>query len=118
MRLSPWCLLVMGLSGCVTGVSGSWTGAIDSPNQVGVRFVFEEKDGQLSGRTLFEDPETHQFELAGQLVGTTKDGDASWTTETDVQVSGKFQGNKFVGTITFPADGDEPSHTASLSLSR
>ena len=40
------------------------------------------------------------------------------TTQTDVVVRGKFQGNRFIGTIQFPADGEQPAREASLTLSR
>ena len=91
---------------------------MNSPDKVGVRFVIEERDGQLSGRTYWEDPVTHQFEPEGEIVGTKTDGLASWTTESSVIVSGKFEKNRFIGTIVFPADGDEASHTTSLTLTR
>ena len=113
-----WWVVLLWLSGCATGVAGTWTGVMNSPDKVGVRFVIEEKDGRLAGRVFFEDPVTRQFEPESQLVGATTDGSASWTTETNVQISGKFEGSKFVGTILFPADGDEPAHSAALTLSR
>ncbi len=91
---------------------------MNSPDQIGVRFVLEEKEGRLTGRTFFEDPITRQFEPESQLVGTRTDGNASWTTETNVQISGKFEGSKFIGMIVFPQDGDEPAHSAGLTLSR
>ena len=91
---------------------------MNSPNQIGVRFVLEEKEGRITGRTFFEDPVTRQFEPESQLVGTRTDVSASWTTETNVQISGKFEGDKFIGTILFPQDGDVPARSAGLTLSR
>ena len=91
---------------------------MDSPHSIGVRFTIEEKDGQLSGRTFWEDPVTHQFEPEAEFTGTRSSHDASWTTGTGVAIAGKFQGDVFTGTLAFPADGDEPEHTTTLSLKR
>ena len=117
-NLGRWSLVALLLSGCATSVSGTWTGMMNSPNKVGVRFVLDEKQGRLAGRVFWEDPVTRQFEPESQLTGTNAGGSASWTTEANVQISGKFEGNQFVGTIVFPADGDEPAHSAELTLSR
>ena len=110
------------LLSCVTsgaaGVTGTWTGVMDSPIKVGVRFVLEESNGKLSGRTYWEDPKTLVFEPEGAISGIHTASAASWTTEGDVAVEGKFEGNTFVGTISFPAQDDEPAHSTSLTLSR
>lgn len=89
-----------------------------SPNSVGVRFTIEEENGLLTGRTFWEDPVTHLLEAEGQFTGKRANQEASWVTEGAVVVTGKFDGDCFVGTITFPPDGDEPGHTVPVSLSR
>ena len=110
-------LLVVGCSTTPT-VAGTWTGKLASPHQVGFRFVLEDTDGQLTGRTWVEDDVTHVFEPEATISGTRDGVGAAWTSETGVAVAGTFDGNHFTGTLTFPADGDEPSHTAGLVLSR
>lgn len=105
-------------AGCRATVSGTWTGTLDSPNKIGVRFVLDEQAGRLGGRTYWEDPETREFEPEGELAGSQADGAASWKTEGDVEVSGRFDGNGFVGTLTFPAFRDQPARTVGLTLRR
>jgi hypothetical protein len=106
------------LSCRTTSLTGTWTGRLDSPNKIGVRFVLEQKDGKLTGRTYWEEPNTGEFEPAGEVTGEIVDGAASWTSETGVKVTGHLEGAGFVGTLTFPADEDEPAHSAGLNLSR
>ena len=111
---------VLLLVGCQAAAvaSGTWTGTMSSPNQLKVRFVIEDQNGKLSGRTYFEDESTKEFYPEAENTGTRDDVSASWTTETDVVVKGKFEGNKFTGTITFPADGEQASHEVGLTLTR
>ncbi len=109
---------LIALSGCLSSVTGSWSGVMDSPDKIGVRFVIEERDGALSGRTFWEDPLTHEFGAEAEFTGSRTAATATWTTETNVVVSGHFDGDLFLGTISFPVDGDEPSRTASVSLRR
>lgn len=109
------------LAGCqtVTSVSGTWTGAMDSPNKLRVRFVLEDQGGKLSGLTYWHDPKTGAFELEGGLSGARTDGSASWTTDGDLTIDGKFEGDTFKGTIHFPAHEDVlPAWSAQLTLSR
>lgn len=111
-------LLVM--IGCQTlsSVGGSWTGTIASPEPVGVRFDLAEENGSLSGRIYFEDDLTHEFLPEAAITGSRDGAEGSWTTETNVRIVGKFQGNRFLGTITFPASGIRPARSAELTLSR
>jgi hypothetical protein len=108
----------MTVTGCLSSATGSWSGVMDSPDKVGVRFVIEERDGVLSGRTFWEDPVTHEFAPEARFTGTRAAATATWKTETNVVVSGHFDGESFLGTIVFPVDGDEPSRTASVTLRR
>lgn len=116
---SAWLISLLSvLCSCQATVSGTWTGRMESPNSIGVRFTIEERNGQLSGRTYWEDPVSHQLEPEGEFTGKRENQEASWVTEGAVVVTGKFDGDRFVGTITFPPDGDEPGHTVPVSLSR
>ena len=36
---------------------------MSSPSKLGVRFVLEDQNGELVGRTYWEDPVTHEFQL-------------------------------------------------------
>ena len=91
-----------------TGASaaGSWTGALSSPGTtpVGIRFVLQEQDRTLTGKLWVEDPGTHQLLEDAELSGTRQGSNASWTTSTDLAVTGRFEGNHFVGTLDFPQD--------------
>lgn len=111
-------LVVTLLSSCASGVSGAWTGRMVSPNSVGVRFVLDDQAGKLTGQVFWEDPSTHSFEFEGGLNGTRNDSSASWTTDGEVTITGRFSGNTFVGTVTFPAAGSEPARRAELTLVR
>ena len=106
------------MSSCQATLSGSWTGRLESPNAVGVRFTIEDKNGDLSGMAYWEDPDTKQLEPEGEIAGKRDNSDASWMTDGLVRVQGRFDGNSFVGTATFPADGDEPERVVPLRLSR
>ena len=112
-----WLVVFLTLCSCAT-ISGTWTGRLESPNSVGVRFTIEERDGQLTGRTFWEDPVSHQLEPEGTLSGKREKHDASWVTEGSVTVSGTVDGDHFVGTLTFPAEGNARARTAPVKLSR
>lgn len=99
-------------------MSGTWTGSLNSPNKLAVRFVLEDKDGVLSGRAYWEDPDSRAFEPEGEVVGTFVDGGASWKTEGEVKVTGQFEGDSFTGTLTFPAFRDQPAKSVSVTLTR
>ena len=108
------------LSGCQSAtLTGIWTGAFTSPSNLRVRFVLEEQAGRLRGQTYWEDPNTRALEPeAGELQGAVTNGRARWKTQGEVEVEGRFDGNTFVGTLTFPAVDDQPSRTAALKLER
>ena len=107
-------------TGCQSAtLTGTWTGTFTSPSSVRVRFVLEQQAGRLRGQTYWEDPNTRALEPeAGELRGAVTDGGARWKTQGEVDVEGRFDGNTFVGTLTFPAVDDQPSRTAALKLER
>ena len=107
------------VAGCRSpSATGSWTGSFDGPGKLGVRYVLEERGGALTGTIWWGDGPNGEFQLEGGLAGTVVGGVASWKTEGAVEVRGRFEGDVFVGTLTFPATDDEPAHTAALKLSR
>jgi hypothetical protein len=116
-------LLVLVAISCrtVSGVSGTWTGRLDSPNKIGVRFVLEEKDGTITGRVYWEDPRTLVFEPEGTLIGVADGGAVSWRSESDVTVEGMVSDNRFEGTLTYPVDEEAlpgTPHSARVTLIR
>ena len=102
------------------GVTGAWTGTISSGKSkpVGIRFVLEESNGQLTGRTYVQDQGTDEYAIEATISGTKNGANATWTSETDVIVKGKFEDNKFVGTIEFPSDQGRPPAVGTLTLSQ
>ncbi len=116
-------LLVLVAMSCRTtsSVSGTWTGRLDSPNKVGVRFVLEEKDGTITGRVYWEDPKTLVFEPEGTLVGVADGGTVSWRSQSNVTVVGTVNDNSLEGTLTFPVDEEAlpgTPHSARVTLTR
>ena len=89
-----------------------------SPNSVGVRFVLDDQAGKLTGQVFWEDPSTHELEFEGGLTGNRSDGSASWTTDGEVSITGRFNGDTFVGTVTFPAEGSEQARSAAITPRR
>ena len=74
-------LLFVLLSGCASGVTGTWTGRMVSPHNLGVRYVLVDHAGTLTGQVFWEDPLTHRFELEGGL-GAVPDLVPRWRTGT------------------------------------
>lgn len=116
-------LVVLVCSACVTSrstgtLTGTWTGAMRSPHATGVRIILEEQDGALAGQAFFEDSVSHEFAWSGSLSGTHAHPLATWTLISNVSVSGKVDGDTFIGVIRFPPDRDEPAHEAELLLTR
>ncbi|MDP1915963.1 MAG: hypothetical protein Q8L14_06950 [Myxococcales bacterium] len=116
-------LLILVTLSCRTasGLTGTWTGRLESPDKVGARFVLEEKDGTITGRVYWEDPKTLVFEPEGTLVGVSDGGTFSWRSESDVTVEGTVSDNILDGTLTFPIDEEAPPGTprsARIKLTR
>ena len=117
----PTVVLWLTLLCCQTtmGVSGTWTGQLESPNKVGVRFAIEEKNGAITGRAFWEESKTKGFEVEGQIHGSlTPDGKIQFTTEGEVEFRGEVVGSLITGTVTFPAFRTKPAYSYSVSLSR
>ncbi len=101
------------------GVSGTWSGQLESPNKVGVQFAIEEKGGVVTGRAFWEESKTKGFEVEGQISGTlTPDGKIRFTTEGEVEFSGEVLGNVIKGTVTFPAFRTKPAYSYPVTLAR
>ena len=110
-------------SSCRTtsGLTGTWTGRLESPDRVGVRFVLEEDAGTITGRVYWEDPRTLVFEPEGTLVGVSDGGAVSWRSQSEVTVVGRVSDNVLEGTLTFPLDEEAPPGTprsARITLTR
>lgn len=101
-------------------IEGLWTGSISSVGNtpVGIRFEFHEQLQQLRGQTFVEDPETREFLIDAEFVGSRSGNAATWTTSTGVIVKGTFDVAEFSGTLEFPAEADFPRHVADLHLKR
>ena len=102
-------------------VTGTWTGTLSSGGDPsGVRFDLTEQNSNLTGGVYFQDPETREFVGVAEVTGTRKGADATWTTDTDLLVIGKFEGNGFDGTIQFPLDefGPLAPHVAKVRIQR
>lgn len=99
---------------------GTWTGTIGggTAKPVGVRFVLEDENGKLVGKTSFQDPVTGEYGDDGTLTGTRDGTTAMWTTETDVVIKGTFENNTFNGTLEFPPDEGRPTHPVPLTLTK
>jgi hypothetical protein len=111
-------MAILGACHTTSAVSGTWTGTLDSPNKIGVRFVLTEQNGKIEGRSYWQNEDTKDFEPEGELSGTWSDSAASWVTDGEVQVVGTFNGNSFSGTLTFPAIQGVPARSAKVELSR
>ncbi|MDP1919623.1 MAG: hypothetical protein Q8L14_25450 [Myxococcales bacterium] len=97
-------LLLSASCRATSGLTGTWTGRLESPDKVGVRFVLEEDAGTITGRVYWEDPKTLVFEPEGTLVGVSDGGTVSWRSESDVTVVGTVRDTVLEGTLTFPVD--------------
>ena len=109
------------ITSAATGVAaGTWTGTIaaEKAKPMGVRFEIEEKDGKLIGRTYFQDQGTAEYAIEGTISGTLDGTNATWVSESDLKVKGKFESNKFTGTLEFPPDEGHPAVTQTLTLTR
>jgi hypothetical protein len=102
------------------GAAGSWSGSTASPGRtpVGLRFVLQERAGALTGKLWVEDPETRVLLEDAELTGSRDGSHATWTTSTDLVVTGQFTGDHFVGTLDFPPDYPLEFHRADVVLDR
>jgi len=111
-----------GASGGASDVSsrGTWTGSTQATNSipVGIRFVLSEQDGNLTGLTYVEDPETGDFLRDADITGSRNGSSATWTTSTGLTIRGTFSGASFVGTLEYPSDGDFAPLVSNLTLNR
>lgn len=104
----------------VSGVSGTWSGRLggDSPTSVGMRFELVEQDGKITGTTYVEDTVKRIYYEEASVAGVRNGNDISWTSSTGVEVKGRLDNGKFVGTLTFLPDPDEPEYYKSYDLNR
>jgi hypothetical protein len=116
----PILLAACGTKESSASAAGSWTGSLSAPGTtpIDIRFVLEEQNGTLIGRTWVEDPETHELLEDADLTGSRLGSDATWTTSTDLVVSGRFEGNHFVGTLDFPPEDPLAFHRVDVVLDR
>lgn len=114
-------LAIVLLAGCATSsATGTWRGLI-GPNgkkPAPVQFVLEEKNGKLTGTTAFLDSQNPHAVSDGLVTGARDGSTAAWVSETDVRVQGTFDGDSFVGTITFPSIDEIPAQSGPIVLNR
>jgi hypothetical protein len=122
MRVLKVVAAVMTITAC-TGAptaAGTWTGHTtgEGSDSSQIRFIIVDRDGALTGQTLFEDPETHEFVEALTVEGDRTGNQLTWRTAKGDVVTGTIEGNSFRGTLTYPAAGDLPGQRYGLELKR
>jgi hypothetical protein len=104
-----WLAMVASLS-CTgaTTAAGTWTGHTTGEGSTStlIRFVIVDSDGALTGKMLFEDPETHEFVEAPDVVGDRSGNQLTWRSSTGTKVTGVVEGSTIRGTITYQAKPD------------
>jgi hypothetical protein len=100
-------------------MTGVWIGyAYLGAQSIGVQVLLDERDDLLTGTVLFRDPVTSKFVEAGTVTGTHKRSRVTLTTVGKSIFAGKTEGNRFRGTLTFPAVGTLRRVVAKTTLIR
>jgi hypothetical protein len=104
-----------------SGMEGKWTGTVGAgSDSAPIQFQLTDDGGTLGGDGHIGDPETGKFTvLIGPVAGTLDAGQAKWDVPPGLTISGKVNGDSFVGTLKFPLqEGAAAPLVAPLTLKR
>ncbi len=88
-----------------TSVSGTWVGSATAGSRaLPLAVDIAEAGGLVSGRLRLGPPDAASANFdAGALTGTRSGALARWEVEHGAVIAGTFEGERFTGTLSFPA---------------